>query len=177
MKSITFQIFTLLTLSFAILTSANVNTPANLSFYGVWIGAGPDAIITKVSSLPLPLPLTGLQYTDTLIVWEHTDYPYWLSRQYSRKRCTVFLARNGASFVWWRVPERDHESRWWTGRVVFVAVLLLQVCMNPSLSTDFAFVITWSDNCNSPATNLTAQMRGKSKIEACIEAGIWLTDD
>ena len=60
MKSITFQIFTLLTLSFAILTSANVNTPANLSFYGVWIGAGPDAIITKVSPLPLPLLLTAL---------------------------------------------------------------------------------------------------------------------
>jgi hypothetical protein len=109
------------------------------------------------------------QYTDTFIVWEHIDHPYWLSRQYSRKRCTVFLARNGASFVWWRVPERDHESRWWTGRVVFVAVLLLQVCMNPSLSPYFAFGITWSDDCNSPATNLTAQMRGKSEIED----GVW----
>lgn len=72
-------------------------------------------------------------YTDTLVVWEHTDYPSWLSGQYSSKRCTVFLARNGASWDGWRVPERNHESGWWTGRVVFVAVLLLQVCLNPSL--------------------------------------------
>jgi hypothetical protein len=37
------------------------------------------------------------------------------------------------------------------------------------LSTHFAFCITWSDSCNSPATNLTAQMRGKSEIKD----GVW----
>jgi hypothetical protein len=60
MKSIAIQIFTLLIVSCTILISANASTPANISFYGVWIGAGPDAIITKVSSLPLPLHLTAL---------------------------------------------------------------------------------------------------------------------
>ncbi|PMD24466.1 hypothetical protein NA56DRAFT_700102 [Hyaloscypha hepaticicola] len=50
MRPTILQIFTLLILSFAILTSANASTPANLSFYGVWIGAGPDAIITKFES-------------------------------------------------------------------------------------------------------------------------------
>ena len=60
MKSIAHQIFTLLILSFAILTSASGSAPTNLSFYGVWIGAGPDAIITKVSPLPLPLLIKAL---------------------------------------------------------------------------------------------------------------------
>ncbi len=59
MKTTVLPTFTLLILTFAILTSVNASTPANLSFYGVWIGAGPDAIITKVSSLPFPLPLPG----------------------------------------------------------------------------------------------------------------------
>jgi hypothetical protein len=170
MKSTALHIFTLLILSFSILALANASAPANLSFYGVWIGAGPDAIITKVSSLPFPLTLTAWQYTNTLIVWEHTDYPCWLTRQFSSRWCTGFLARNGAGWVRWCVPERDHESGWRTRRVVFVAVLLLQVRLHIHLHFEyFVSLISWSDNCNSPATNLTAQMRGKSKIGD----GVW----
>jgi hypothetical protein len=41
---------TVLTLFFLPLISADI---ANLTFYGVWIGAGPDAIITKVH-FPIP---------------------------------------------------------------------------------------------------------------------------
>jgi hypothetical protein len=41
---------TILTLLFLTLISADI---ANLTFYGVWIGAGPDAIITKVR-FPIP---------------------------------------------------------------------------------------------------------------------------
>jgi hypothetical protein len=49
MKSILPHFSTLLLLTFTSLISSTIGDIANLTFYGVWIGAGPQAIITKVS--------------------------------------------------------------------------------------------------------------------------------
>jgi hypothetical protein len=72
MKSTILALSILFTLLFIPIISAGI---ANLTFYGVWIGAGPDSIITKVVSHPpssLPYltvyPTDALQFESTLIL-------------------------------------------------------------------------------------------------------------
>lgn len=117
MRPTILQIFTLLILSFEILTSANASTPANLSFYGVWIGAGPDAIITKVSSLPFLLLLTTLK-----IHWHsHSLRAHWLSLLDLQTRLPPMMSRlsgrewsqlstMACSRTWSRIRVVDRES-------------------------------------------------------------------
>ncbi|PMD51525.1 uncharacterized protein K444DRAFT_636809 [Hyaloscypha bicolor E] len=55
MKSTLPHLSAILLLTFASLISSTIGDIANLTFYGVWIGAGPQAIITKFeSTLVLP---------------------------------------------------------------------------------------------------------------------------
>jgi hypothetical protein len=48
MNSTLLHIAFLLLIFFVSLISADIGAIANLTFYGLWLGAGPDAILTKV---------------------------------------------------------------------------------------------------------------------------------
>jgi hypothetical protein len=146
MKSILPHLPPLLLLTFTSLISSTIGDIANLTFYGVWIGAGPQAIITKVSPLHL-IFLTQVR-TNNITVREHTSSSWQLSRSVPSPWCPSFLARHGACEVKRCVPERDYESRWWAGRVVLIAFLLLQVrILCPFRSSPLQidhFMLIWS---------------------------------